>query len=259
MFRKRDYTVTRTDPGKRILMDVIAHPRPPDGHALLWVDMSAAREFCHQYRRKYKVPLTDLHLMIKASAIMIKHYPSANRMLDGYKIITPDSIDIGVSVAGEEGITPVVVVRNADQKPLPEIVEEFKEKKKKAIEEEQENLEKLRKIGRWIPINFIRRQLVQFLTQKHFVKRNVIGTFQITSLNMEDVEVHTTNHLGTAMNLSTGAVVKRPVVIDDKIEIRPVLYTCWQADTRVIPARDVIKSAQLFKWLMEHPAEIDDK
>jgi len=259
MFRKRDYTVIHTDPGKRILMDVIAYPRPPDGHALLWVDMSAAREFCHQYRREHKVPLTDLHLLIKASAAMIKHYPAINQMLDGYKIIAADAIDIGISVAGEEGITPVVVIRNADQKSLPEIVEEFKEKKRKAVEEEQENLEKLRKIGRWIPVNFVRRQLVQFVTQRHFVKRRVIGTFQITSLNMEDVEMHVTNHLGTAMNLSTGAVVKRPVVIDNKVEIRPTLSTCWQADTRVIPARDVIKSAQLFKWLMEHPAELDDR
>lgn len=259
MFETKHHKVIRTDPAKRVLMDVISNPRPPDGHVLIPVDMSAAQEFCRRYRRTHRVPLTYLHLMIKASAVMLKTFPSANYMLDGYKIVVPDSIDIGVSVAGEETVTPVVVIRNADQKSLGEIVQEFKQKKRQALAAEQENLRKLRQAARWLPVGWIRRHIIRYLANRHFVRRRLIGTFQITTLNVEDVEAHITNHLGTAANLSTGTVVKKPIVVDDKIEIRPTLYTCWQADARVLLVRDSVQAPRLFKWLIEHPSELDDR
>ena len=257
MVHKRTSRVMRPHAGQKVLMDVIANPRPPDGHVLILLDMSAALEFCHQYRRQQKVPLAILHLLIRASALMIKHYPTLNYMLDGYKIVIPDSIDIGVSVAGEESVTPVVVIPYADKKSLPEIVEEFNQKKRQAIAEERQILERVRKLTCWLPGNLLRRQIINFLAKRHFIRKRLIGTFQITSLNADDVELFLVNHLGTTANISTGGVVKRPVVIGDRVEIRPTSYISFQADTRVIVARDNLMAGRLFKWYMEHPSELE--
>jgi len=257
MLHKSAHKIIRPHAGKNILMDIIARPRPPDGHVLMLVDMLAALEFCHRYRRENKIPLTTLHLMIKAGAIMIKNYPQIHYMLDGYKIIIPDSIDIGVSVAGEESVTPVVVIRGADKKSLPELVKEFKEEKLKAVAEENENLEKLRKLGRLIPVNSIRKMIIELLSKRYFIRRMVIGTFQITSLNVKDVDAVLVNHFGTTVLLSIGPIVKRPLVVNDKVEIRPTLYLTWQPDTRAVAVRDCLKGWRLFKRLIEHPTDLE--
>ncbi|MCX5886351.1 MAG: 2-oxo acid dehydrogenase subunit E2 [Proteobacteria bacterium] len=250
--------VTKVDPGRKILIDAHDAARRVDGYAIMLLDLLPAKEFRGEFRKKYPgVPLTYLHLIIKTCALVLRKYPWANAMMEGYKIIKPSSIDVGVSVAGEENVAPVVVIREADKKGLKEIVEEVRAKTAQALREEEATLAKLRRIGRLLPFAFLRRMVLRYLSDKYRLKREVVGTVQITMMNTRETEIMFTTATGTTAQLAVGGVADRPLVVGDKIEIRPSVYVTIQLDHRTWHPRNGSELAKEFRWLMEHPEELD--
>lgn len=257
LFRQRGDEIVRVGYAQRILMDVLDAARRPDSYAVVLLDLSAAEAFRTEYRKRHGVALTHVHLLIKAFARMLERNPWMNYMVDGYKIVKPSSIDIGVSVAAEEGVTPVVVIREAHRKSLKEISEELRQKASQAIQMEKQNLARLNRIGRLIPIGFLRRPIIRFLARRYWVRRRFIGTAQITSLGFRDLAFHLPSHIGTTMLLSVGGIVRRPVVVGDKIEIRPTTYLAFQVDTRVLNAKKALRAFREFRRWMEHPHQLE--
>jgi len=249
--------VTKVDPGRKILFDAIDAARRPDGFATMLVDLLPAKEFKDAFRKRHGVQLTYLHMLIKASALIMKKYPWTNYMIEKYRIIHPSSIDIGVSVAGEEVVTPVVIIREADKKSLKEIVEEFRKKTAEAIRDEKKNLEKLKKIGRLLPINFLRRMVIRYLAQSYRLRRQVIGTVQVSMLNTKETDLFIPTTMGTAVMLGVGGVANRPVVVGDKVEAHPSVYVTLLIDHRVWHPLHASELSKELHWIMEHPEELD--
>jgi pyruvate/2-oxoglutarate dehydrogenase complex dihydrolipoamide acyltransferase (E2) component len=187
----------------------------------------------------------------------MKKYPWTNYLIEKYRIIQPSSIDIGVSVAGEEVITPVVIIRQADKKSLKEIVEEFRRKTAEAIRQEKKNLEKLKKIGRLLPINFIRRTLIRYLAQSYSLRREVIGTVQISMMNTKETDLFIPTTMGTAVLVGVGGVANRPIVVGDKVEAHPSVYVTLLIDHRVWHPLHASELSKELHWIMEHPEELD--
>jgi pyruvate/2-oxoglutarate dehydrogenase complex dihydrolipoamide acyltransferase (E2) component len=257
MFRQKGDQVIRVDYGRRVLMDVLGAARRPDSYAAMLLDMSAAEAFRREYRKKYGVPLTHLHLIIKAVAQTVEQEPWLNYMVAGYKIIQPSSIDIGVSVAADESVTPVVVITEANKKSLKEICTELATRAGEAVRRERENMRRLNQLGRWLPFGFLRRPLVRFVAGRYRVRRLVIGTTQITSLGFKDLAFHLPSHMGTAMLLSVGGISKRPMVVGSNIEIRPTVYVVFQVDGRVVQAKRAMRAFRRFRRWIEHPHELE--
>ena len=249
--------VTKVDPGRKILFDAIDAARRPDGFATMLVDLVSAKEFKDAFRKRHEVPLTYLHMIIKAVAMIMKKYPWSNYMIERYQIIHPSSIDVGISVAGEEVVTPVVIIRESDKKSLIEIVEEFRRKTAEAIRDEEKNLEKLKKIGRLLPINFLRRMVIRYLAQSYRLRRQVVGTVQISMMNTKETDLFIPMTVGTAVFMGVGGIANRPVAVGDKVEIRPSVYVALLVDHRTWHPRNGTELAKEFKWLMEHPEELD--
>ena len=258
MFRQAGDEIIRMDYGRRVLIDALDAARRPDSYAVMLLDMSAAKAFREEYRKKHGVSLATIHLIIKAVALTIEKEPWLNQMVDGYKIIKPSTINVSVSVAAKETITPVVVIQEANKKSLKEISAELKRKASEAIEKEKEILERLDRLARWMPLNFVRRHLVRFLVKQYRLRRAVLGTVQITSLGLKDLAFHLPSHMGTTMLVSVGGVTPRPVVAGDRIEIRPTAYIAFQVDQRVMNAVEGVKCFRRFRRLLEHPAELED-
>jgi len=257
MFLEKGDEVIRVDYAQRVLMDVLDAARRPDSYAVMLLDVSAAAVFRDEYKKKHGVSLTTLHVIIKAIAVALEKDPWLHYMVDGYKMIKPSSIDVGVSVAAKETVTPVVVIKEANKKSLKEISEELATKASQAIEAEKENLEKLNRFARWLPFNFIRRRIIRFLVKQYRLRRSVLGTVQITSLGLKDLAFHLPSHMGTTMLIGVGGVARRPVVVGDRIEIRPTVYLAVQVDQRVMNAVAGLKVFRRFRRLMEHPHELE--
>lgn len=247
----------KVDSGRKILFDTIEAARRPDGFATMLVDLLPAKRFKDEFRKRYGIQLTYLHMFIRAGALIMKKYPWTNYMIERYRIIHPSSIDIGVSVAGEEVVTPVVVIRGADKKNLKEIVEDFRKKTAEAISEEKKNLEKLEKIGRYFPFNSLRRRVIRHLAQSYRLKRQLIGTVQVSMMNTRETDLFVPMTMGTAVLVGIGGVAKRPMVIEDKVEARPSVYVTLLIDHRLWHPLNASELSKELRWLMEHPNELE--
>jgi pyruvate/2-oxoglutarate dehydrogenase complex dihydrolipoamide acyltransferase (E2) component len=188
---------------------------------------------------------------------MLEENPWMNYMVNGYRIIKPSSIDVGVSVAAEESITPVVIIEQANKRSLKEICIELQEKTSEAVRQEKESLKRLNRLGRWIPLNFVRRHIVRFVARQHRIRRAVLGTAQITSLGFRDLAFHLPSHMGTTMLLSVGGIAKRPLVVGDQVAIRPTVYVAFQVDTRIVHAKKAMIGFRRFRRRIEHPEELE--
>ncbi len=245
----------------RIMADAMRTSSAPDGHAVMMLDMSGVHAFRAQYQEKHGLALTDLQVIIRASAYILEREPYLQAVLQGNKIVFPDSVDIGVSVATGRSITPIIVIQNAQTKNLRDIHNELREKTLQAIEGEKlakaQGGARWHRYARWIP-GSVRRTLIGGLGRSAKIRRAKVGTFQITSVDLSDLEFYTPYHLGTTTLMSIGGTKLRPIVVGDKIEIRPTVYLSFGVDQRVVGVVRSLKTFRRFKRLLENPTKLMD-
>ena len=240
-------------------MDGFDVVKKPDGYAVSLVDLSAAQRFSNQYEEineENVMPVFHLPLLIKSCSLALRKYPRVNYMLRGHKVVQPSSIDIGISVAGEENVAPVVVIREADTKPLQSIAQELFVKSIEAKKQEKNNLKKLDSIGMWIPFNFVRRKVADLFINNQRVRRELVGTFQITSLSNVDFLIPAV--ISTTALLGVGGVAKRCIGVGEKVELRTTTYLSLVVDHRML---DGVKAAEFLTEitrLLENPDELRD-
>ena len=202
------------------------------------------------------MPVFHLPLLIKACSLALRRYPQINYMLRGHKVVQPSSIDIGISVAGEENVAPVVVIRDADTLSLQAIAQELFVKSIEAKKQEKNNLKKLDSIGMWIPFNFVRRKVADLFINNQRVRRELVGTFQITSLSNVDFLIPAV--ISTTALLGVGGVAKRCIGVGEKVELRTTTYLSPEVDHRML---DGVKAAEFLTEitrLLENPDELRD-
>jgi len=171
---------------------------------------------------KHKISYTSF--FVKAVVQALNMYPIINSSLIDDKIIVKKYFNIGVAVSRKNGLV-VVVIHNADQKSLIEISKNIKNKVDRA-------------------------RSAQLLPQDVSG-----GTFTITNVGM----------FGTIMNtpiinppesaiLGVGTIQKKPVVINDQIVIRAMMFLCLTYDHRIIDGTPAIRFLQEVRRLLENPS-----
>lgn len=171
---------------------------------------------------KRKISYTSF--FAKAVVQALSMYPIINSSLIDDKIIVKKYFNIGVAVSRKNGLV-VVVIHNADQKSLIEISQSIKDKVDRA-------------------------RGAKLLPQD--VRG---GTFTITNVGM----------FGTLMNtpiinppesaiLGVGTIQKKPVVINDQIVIRSMMFLCLTYDHRIIDGTPAIRFLQEVRRLLENPS-----
>jgi pyruvate dehydrogenase E2 component (dihydrolipoyllysine-residue acetyltransferase) len=171
------------------------------------VDVSRAKAL----HERLKVSYTSI--IVKAVAKALIEHSLINSTLAGDEIKVFEEVNIGVATTTEHGLI-VPVIRNADRKTLQEIDVMIKELAEKA------------RMGK--------------LTKDELSG----GTFTITNLGMYGVEFFTPIiNPPEAAILGVGAIHEKPVVIDGKVEVKPVLMLSLSYDHRVVdgaPAADFL-------------------
>ncbi len=250
---ERSFTL---EPWRKIVADGFDAARKPDAYGVWLQDLQAATRFRDQYRRERKVPLTYTPMLVKACALALRKYPLFNSLIAQGKFITPPSIDVGISVTGEEVLAPVVVIKEADAKSLKEIVTELREKRRWAGEQQRADLERLNRVGRCIPW-MLRKKLVARVLRSPAFRRRYVGTFQISILE-RPMEFFFTTFLSTTAFLTVGSVMKRPVVVEDRLEIRPTVYLSLAIDHRVVAGKHTLAFMREIERLLLNPEELGD-
>jgi 2-oxoglutarate dehydrogenase E2 component (dihydrolipoamide succinyltransferase) len=166
--------------------------------------MRLREEHRQAFQERHGVKLTVTPFMVKAAVEALKAFPVANASIDGDNIVYKKDINIGVAVALDWGLI-VPVIRNASDLSLSGIA--------KAVTDLAERAR----------------------TKKLSPEDVQGGTFTLTNPGVFGSLFGTPiiNQPQVAI-MGVGAIVKRPVVIDDAIGIRPMVYLALSFDHRLL-------------------------
>ncbi len=192
------------------------------------VDMSAVmalrEENQENFQKKHGVKLGFMSFFVKACVSALQQFPDINASIEGDEIVYHHYYDIGIAVGTEKGLF-VPVIRNADQLSYAEIEKGLKVYAEKA------------KSGT-ITVDEMQG-----------------GTFTITNGGVYG-SMLSTPILNPPQSgiLGMHNIVKRPVVIDDEIVIRPIMYLALSYDHRIVDGKESISFLMHVKKNLEEPA-----
>jgi 2-oxoglutarate dehydrogenase E2 component (dihydrolipoamide succinyltransferase) len=194
------------------------------------VDMSAVMKLRADYRdlfeKKHGVKLGFMGFFVKASVQALREIPAVNAEIDGADLVFKNYYHIGIAVGTDRGLV-VPVVRDADLKSLA------------AIEKEIGDLGKRARDGQ-LSIDEMQG-----------------GTFTITNGGIYG-SLMSTPILNAPQSgiLGMHKIQERPVAIDGKLEIRPMMYLALSYDHRIVDGKDAVTFLVRIKECLEDPQRL---
>jgi 2-oxoglutarate dehydrogenase E2 component (dihydrolipoamide succinyltransferase) len=188
--------------------------------------MDLRAKYKDSFKEKHGVNLGFMSFFTKAVTEAIRLYPSVNSMIDGDQMVSFNYADIGIAVSSPKGLM-VPVVRNAEQLSLAEIEAEIK------------------------------RLAVKARDGKIDITDMEGGTFTITNGGVFGSMLSTPiiNPPQSAI-LGMHNIVDRPVAINGKVEIRPIMYVALSYDHRIIDGKESVGFLKTVKEMLENPTKI---
>src|SRR6202050_5490014 len=194
------------------------------------VDMSHVMALRTQYRelfeKKHGAKLGFMGFFVRDCVQALKEIPTVNAEIDGADIIYKNYYHIGIAVGSERGLV-VPVVRDCDHKSLAEI--------EKAIAD----------FGRRARDGTLKIEDLQG------------GTFTITNGGIYG-SLMSTPILNAPQSgiLGMHKIQERPVAIDGKVEIRPMMYLALSYDHRVVDGKEAVTFLVRVKEALEDPSRL---
>ncbi|MCW8896474.1 MAG: 2-oxoglutarate dehydrogenase complex dihydrolipoyllysine-residue succinyltransferase [Flavobacteriales bacterium] len=194
------------------------------------VDMKPIMDLRNQFKDKFKethgVSLGFMSFFTKAVTEALRQFPAVNGMIDGDFMITHDYADIGIAVSSPKGLM-VPVVRNAEKMSLAEIEAEIK------------------------------RLAIKARDGKIDIADMEGGTFTITNGGVFGSMMSTPiiNPPQSAI-LGMHNIIDRPIAVDGKVEIRPMMYVALSYDHRIIDGKESVGFLKAIKEMLENPSSI---
>jgi 2-oxoglutarate dehydrogenase E2 component (dihydrolipoamide succinyltransferase) len=194
------------------------------------VDMSDVMrlrsEYKESFEKKHGVRLGFMGFFVKACLAALKELPNVNAEIEGDDIVYKNYYDIGVAVSTERGLV-VPVVRDADELSLAQIEAAIADFGARA----RDNKLKLEELqGGTFTIS----------------NGGVFGSLMSTPiLNAPQSGV-----------LGMHKIQQRPVAIDNKVEIRPMMYLALSYDHRLVDGREAVTFLVRVKENLEDPQRL---
>ncbi|MGB2690260.1 MAG: 2-oxoglutarate dehydrogenase complex dihydrolipoyllysine-residue succinyltransferase [Desulfobacterales bacterium] len=188
--------------------------------------MAIRTQFKEAFKEKHGVSLGFMSFFIKASVEALKEFPEINAFVDGNDILYHNYYHVGIAIGTAKGLV-VPVIRNADMLSFAELEQD----------------------------------IVDFVDK---IKNNRLelavlegGTFTITNGGVFG-SLLSTPILNTPQSgiLGMHKIEKRPVVVEDKINIRPMMYVALSYDHRIVDGREAVTFLVRIKECIENPERI---
>ena len=179
-----------------------------------------------EFEKRYGVKLGFMSFFVKACVNALQTYPVVNAEIQGEDIVYKNYYNMGVAVGTDKGLV-VPVLRNADELSFSEIEKEIVDLGAKA-KNNQLSIDELQG-----------------------------GTFTITNGGIYGSMLSTPiiNPPQSGV-LGMHNIVQRAVVIDGKIEIRPIMYLALSYDHRIIDGKEAVSFLVRVKEILEDPRRL---
>ncbi len=194
------------------------------------VNMTAIIDLRNKYKEtfksKHQIGLGFMSFFTKAVTEALRWFPQVNAQIDGDDIVSFDFVDISIAVSGPKGLV-VPVIRNAETLSLAQIEHAVKELATKARE------------------------------NKLTLDEMSGGTFTITNGGVFGSMMSTPiiNPPQSAI-LGMHNIVERPIAVNGKVEIHPMMYIALSYDHRIIDGRESVGFLVKVKEMLENPARM---
>ncbi len=188
--------------------------------------MDIRARYKDDFEKAHGVKLGFMSFFIKATVEALKRFPAVNASIDGNDIVYHGYFDIGVAVSSERGLV-VPIIRNADKKSMAMIESEIRD----------------------FGVRAQKGQLsIEEMTGGTFTVSNggVFGSLLSTPI----INPPQSGILGMHK------VEKRPVVVNDQIVIRPMMYVALSYDHRIIDGKESVSFLRTIKELLEDPTRL---
>ena len=184
------------------------------------------KKYKENFKAKHNVSLGFMSFFTKAVVRALQMYPEVNSMIDGDYKVSYNFQDISIAVSGPKGLM-VPVIRNAENLTF------------RGIEAE------------------VKRLAIRAREGEITVDEMTGGTFTITNGGVFGSMLSTPiiNPPQSAI-LGMHNIVERPVAINGKVEIRPIMYVALSYDHRIIDGKESVGFLVAVKEALENPVEI---
>jgi len=191
------------------------------------VDMTRIMEIRKTYKDTFKeshgVNLGFMSFFTKACCIALQEWPAVNAYIDGESLVYHHYCDISIAVSAPKGLV-VPVIRNAESLSMADIEKKVVELAKKARDSK--------------------------LTPDEMAG----GTFTITNGGVFGSLMSTPIiNIPQSAILGMHKIQDRPMAINGKVEIRPMMYLALSYDHRIIDGRESVGFLVRVKELLENP------
>jgi 2-oxoglutarate dehydrogenase E2 component (dihydrolipoamide succinyltransferase) len=188
--------------------------------------MAERAKYKERFKERHEVSLGFMSFFLKACVAALKEIPEVNAFVEGDEIVYHNYQHIGVAIGSGKGLV-VPVIRHAEKLGFAEIEKAIIDYVKK-IQDNRLELADLE--GGTFTIS----------------NGGVYGSLLSTPiLNMPQSGI-----------LGMHRIEKRPVVVDDQIVIRPMMYVALSYDHRIVDGREAVTFLKRVKELIENPERL---
>ncbi len=188
--------------------------------------MNLRKKYKDSFKEKFDVNLGFMSFFTKACCVALNDWPAVNAMLDQNEIVYNDYCDISIAVSTPKGLV-VPVIRNAET----------------------------------LSFDQIEKEIIKLATKARDGKLSIEemqgGTFTITNGGIFGSMMSTPiiNSPQSAI-LGMHNIVKRAVVVNDEVSVRPMMYLALSYDHRIIDGRESVSFLVRLKELLEDPSRL---
>ncbi|MDC0593134.1 2-oxoglutarate dehydrogenase complex dihydrolipoyllysine-residue succinyltransferase [Flavobacteriaceae bacterium] len=181
------------------------------------------KKYKEEFKEKHGVGLGFMSFFTKATVQALQEFPDVNSMIDGDQQIKYDFFDISIAVSGPKGLM-VPVVRDAQELSFSGVEKEIK------------------------------RLAIRARDGEITVDEMTGGTFTITNGGVFGSMLSTPiiNPPQSAI-LGMHNIVERPIAVEGKVEIHPIMYLALSYDHRIIDGKESVGFLVKIKEALENP------
>ena len=248
-------TIVPMDGAQRALADGLGAAHAPDAYGLTLVDLTNAEAFRRARVAETSVPITLFDMVLRAVALSFGRDARGRTLLQGYNYHRYEAVDIGVSILAASEVAPTIVFRDAAQLSLEEFHHQRLEKTRAAREEQVQKRAQLLRQTRFLP-DKIRRALIHKLLARAQVRHEMVGTVQVSAVELDALEWFLPAHMGTSFLLCLGGIRERPMVFEGRVEARLSVYASLMIDQRVIHPVRGMRTVQRWRRALLVPEKL---
>jgi pyruvate/2-oxoglutarate dehydrogenase complex dihydrolipoamide acyltransferase (E2) component len=245
-------------------------PTEPNIYGKLELDATEALAYLEQVRERSGERVTITHLVGKAAGVALAEEPSLNGRIRLGRYVPNDRVALAFLVTMPDGSDLARArVEDVDRKDLATIAAELRTRAERLRSGTDADWEKSKRVVRTLP-TWLLRPLVWFtgwLTSSLGVQasplgleRQPFGSGIVTSVGMlglDEAWVPPTPFARVPLYVLIGAVRQRPVVVEGKLVVRPMLTVTATLDHRFVDGFQAATLARTFRRVLEDPWSLD--